>query len=195
MLDQAFEALTTFDWGQDAKVLSPIDEAIASTHGDAAKRKELEKNLRDPALAYLRQSKGIQMESPAYVEGLIAFYEGRSDYALQKARGATRGYPWLYEGYRLEGDVYMQVGEAKWARGDEDGALTAFTRAGEAYGAAVAVGRSDTTLYERDGERWLETLDLLRMRQGSPKEAFDKANEALDLALHADPGSARAYLK
>ncbi len=42
MLDQAFEALKTYDWGQDPKVLSPIDEAIVATHGDAAKRKELE---------------------------------------------------------------------------------------------------------------------------------------------------------
>lgn len=45
MLDQAFEALKTYDWGQDPKVLRPIDEAIVATHGDAAKRKELEDKL------------------------------------------------------------------------------------------------------------------------------------------------------
>jgi len=161
----------------------------------AAKRKELERNLRDPALAYLKQSTGIQVESPAYVEGLIAFYEGRSEYALLKAREAAGSFPWLYEARRLEGDAHMQVGESRWARGDEAGALSAFSRAGEAYGAAVAVGRSDATLYERDGERWLETFDLLRLRKGSPKDAFEKANAALDLALQADPASARACLK
>jgi len=45
MLDQAFEALKTFDWGQDISVLAPIDEAVVATHGDTAKRKELEDKL------------------------------------------------------------------------------------------------------------------------------------------------------
>ena len=45
MLDQAFEALKTFDWGQDIKVLAAIDEAVVATHGDAAQRKELEDRL------------------------------------------------------------------------------------------------------------------------------------------------------
>jgi HEAT repeat protein len=45
MLDQAFEALKTYDWGVDPKVLSPIPAAIVSTHGDAGARKELETRL------------------------------------------------------------------------------------------------------------------------------------------------------
>ena len=45
MLDQAFEALKTYDWGTDPKVLSPIDEAMVATRGDAAARKELEARL------------------------------------------------------------------------------------------------------------------------------------------------------
>lgn len=45
MLDKAFESLKTYDWGQDIKVLAPIDEAVVATHGDAAKRKALEDRL------------------------------------------------------------------------------------------------------------------------------------------------------
>ena len=45
MLDQAFEALKTYDWGVDPKVVRPIDEAINSTHGDAKARAQLEKRL------------------------------------------------------------------------------------------------------------------------------------------------------
>ena len=45
MLEQAFEALKTFDWGTDPTVLKPIDEAIIATHGDAKARKELETRL------------------------------------------------------------------------------------------------------------------------------------------------------
>lgn len=45
MLDQAFEALKTYDWGTDPKILNPIDEAVVATHGDAAARQELEARL------------------------------------------------------------------------------------------------------------------------------------------------------
>jgi len=45
MLDQAFEALRTYDWGADPKILNPIDEAMLATRGDAAARKELEARL------------------------------------------------------------------------------------------------------------------------------------------------------
>jgi HEAT repeat protein len=45
MLDQAFEALKTYDWGVEPKTLSPIDEAVVATHGDPAARQELESRL------------------------------------------------------------------------------------------------------------------------------------------------------
>jgi len=44
-LDKAYEALKTYDWGMDPNVLQPIDEAIITTHGDAAARKDLETRL------------------------------------------------------------------------------------------------------------------------------------------------------
>jgi len=45
MLDQALDALKTYDWGSDLAPLKPIEEAIVATHGDAAARKELEEKL------------------------------------------------------------------------------------------------------------------------------------------------------
>lgn len=45
MLDEAFEALKTFDWGTDRNALKPIDEAVVATRGDTAARKELETRL------------------------------------------------------------------------------------------------------------------------------------------------------
>ena len=44
-IDKAFEALKTYQWGTDRKVLAPIDDAIPETHGDAPARKELETRL------------------------------------------------------------------------------------------------------------------------------------------------------
>lgn len=45
MLDQAFESLKTFDWGTDLSVLKPIEDALVSSHGNAAERLELEQRL------------------------------------------------------------------------------------------------------------------------------------------------------
>ena len=45
MLDQALDALKTYDWGVEPKVLRPIDDAIVATHGDADARKKLETQL------------------------------------------------------------------------------------------------------------------------------------------------------
>ncbi len=45
-LDEAFEALKSFDWGGDRNQLAPIEQAVVSSR-DAASRKELEQKLLD----------------------------------------------------------------------------------------------------------------------------------------------------
>ncbi|HIM31751.1 MAG TPA: hypothetical protein EYG57_19655 [Planctomycetes bacterium] len=45
MLEQTFEALKKYDWGQDPKVLKPINDALISTREDDAARKQLEASL------------------------------------------------------------------------------------------------------------------------------------------------------
>lgn len=45
MLDKAFEALKSLDWGKDLKDLKPIDDAIAAAHKDEAAHRDLEKRL------------------------------------------------------------------------------------------------------------------------------------------------------
>ena len=45
MLEQAFDALKTYDWGMDRNVLNPIDEAVVKTRDDPAARKEIESQL------------------------------------------------------------------------------------------------------------------------------------------------------
>lgn len=45
MLDQAFDALKTYDWGKDPNQLKAIDDAVIASHGDAAARKALETRL------------------------------------------------------------------------------------------------------------------------------------------------------
>jgi HEAT repeat protein len=48
-IDKAFEALKTFEWGEDHRqyrhLLGPIEDAVPATHGDEVARKELETRL------------------------------------------------------------------------------------------------------------------------------------------------------
>ncbi len=45
MLEQAFDALKTYDWGVDRHVLDPIDDAVIKTRDNPAARKEIESQL------------------------------------------------------------------------------------------------------------------------------------------------------
>lgn len=45
MLETTFDALKTYDWGVDPKILRPLDEAVLAAHGNAAACKELEDRL------------------------------------------------------------------------------------------------------------------------------------------------------
>ena len=45
MLDQAFEALKSYDWGSDRSLLDPIENAVLATRDDATARQELEARL------------------------------------------------------------------------------------------------------------------------------------------------------
>src|SRR5258708_7808677 len=45
MLDNAFEALKTFDWGTDLVVVAPIEEAVTAAHGKPDLSRDLENRL------------------------------------------------------------------------------------------------------------------------------------------------------
>lgn len=47
ILDQAFEALKTYDWGADRSALNPLDEAVVATRENAEARQALETRLAD----------------------------------------------------------------------------------------------------------------------------------------------------
>src|SRR5262245_28618219 len=45
MLDKAFEALKTLDWGMDLGVLAPIEDAVTGAHGKPDLTRDLEQRL------------------------------------------------------------------------------------------------------------------------------------------------------
>ena len=154
---------------------------------------QIEKSLRDPALEYLRTARGETVETPIYVEGVIALYEKRYDEALDKARQAFRQAPWLYEAQQLEGEAGARKGRDRLWAGDYAQAQQAYEGAQAAYRAASTIARSDVAVYAGEASTWLGLMDL-KGRMGQPvDDVFKAALEACDRALQADPESAEAH--
>ncbi len=142
---------------------------LARRHSDPELRDarvlQIETSLRNQALDYLRSSSGLRLEAPAYVEGLIAFYEGDLEAALAKSEQAYAEAEWLYEAKKLGGDIHLEMGTELALEGDYDAALKAFAQAGEAYEEAADIARSDPSINEGDCGRWTMVMEL-RGRRG-----------------------------
>jgi hypothetical protein len=156
---------------------------------DAARRAELARAHRDPALRYLKEAgaRDAGAEPPEYVEGLIALYERRFDQALALARRARERVSWLFEARTLEGDIHSMAGQDLHDRGDIDGAFAEYTRAGEAYRAVVAAARSSAAAYLGDCRRLAAIVDLLAERDQPPRESLEQALSVCNDAVTARP--------
>jgi hypothetical protein len=139
----------------------------------AARIGEIERDLREPALAHLRSGSGSATEVTGYAEALIKFYGGNLNEALAATRQAFEDERWLYEAKRLEGDILLEMGAESALHGDADGALSLLAEAGVAYALAAEIARSDPSVHEGECGRWTQVLEI-RSRRGAPVvEAFD----------------------
>ena len=148
-----------------------------------------------PALAHLRAALGARLSSPAYVEGLIALHEGRSDVALEKGREAFTQSPWLHEAKKLEGDAHFAEGKrfGRDAAFDYDKMMRSFEPAAAAYAEAASIARSDPAVHEAECELWTQVVFASDARPALLRPSFDKAITACGKAFAADPqrGTAR----
>jgi tRNA A-37 threonylcarbamoyl transferase component Bud32/tetratricopeptide (TPR) repeat protein len=174
-------------------------EAISAERrsGDAqwfeVRRKQIEKDLLEPAKLHLQQSRGIQLESTSYLEGLIAYYDHRFEDALRHADAALREAPWLYEAKLLKGDVYQERAEAAGRSGDRARVEADMESAIRTYDEASAIGRSDVSVYESAAEAWLARL---QEHKGTPQELEAMLPSALRPCLQAimiSPRRTRGY--
>ncbi len=161
----------------------------------AAKRDELKKTLRDPALAALRRVGETSPEAAPYAEGLVALYEGDYAGALAKATAAEQAAPWFYEAHELAGDAYA----ARAVEAREKGAYTDSTadleRSGREYAAALTAAPSDATLLEAECKRRGSGLWLAISTRKLEKADIAPAIEPCDRARQADPDDAGVMVR
>jgi len=159
------------------------------------RRAVLEKELLQPALRHLRAGSGDELESEAYMEGLIAFYNKQYAEALEKARLSEERALSTYEAKKLRGDVHAALGTEKKEQGQDEQAFADYDRAAAAYEAARTIARSDASIYEAECELWAQRMEIESNLGKSPKSSFEKAQAACDGALAANPESGAAHGK
>ncbi|TKD11850.1 serine/threonine-protein kinase [Polyangium fumosum] len=157
----------------------------------------IEAEYKEPALVHLRAALGEAIEAPAYVEGLIAFHEGRHEEALVKAREAFEKAPWLYEARKLEGDVLFAMGRKYGhdAAFDHEKMSHWFGQAGEAYRAAADIGSSDPAVHVAMCELFTQEMNGARAAQKALRPSFEAAKEACGRAIVASPAIALGHLR
>ena len=152
MLDQAFEALKTFDWGTDLNPLKPITEAVVASHADAPARQELETRLaavlktgvsRDAKDFVCRQL--MLIGTAASVPTLAALlpepdHSHMARYALERIPAAEAGQALRDALPKVNGVLKIGVISSLGVRGDADSvpALAALLADGDAAIASAA---------------------------------------------------------
>ncbi|APR88672.1 Hypothetical protein A7982_14021 [Minicystis rosea] len=161
---------------------------------DEAKR-EIEQRYRDPALVYLRESRGADVPSEGYVAAWMAFYEKRYDDALHALDEAGAGMPWFYEVPWLRGDILAVRARERWNHADGAGALADYDAGRRAYAAAQAVGESVPSIYEAEASLEADAMYLDLYRRGDDVEAcFRRGAEASSRASLVAPDRATALV-
>lgn len=173
----------------------------ARRSGDASffekRRQELEKQYLEPALAHLAAVKrsGARVESPHFLEGLIAFYTKHGDEALKHADAALAQDGWLYEAKKLSADVIQSRALDEKDGGQHEQAEKDFAEAIKRYEQAADIARSDHEIYEAIAESYIRQMEIDVDRGRDPSVKQVEALHATDKAIAASSKDSLGYTK
>lgn len=165
--------------------------------GEWAKKriKELEPKYLLPAIESLQRSQSGNINTAAYLEGLVAYYRGEYDRAIERAGQALKEAPWLYEASQLVGDVHMQRGFALFDRGQTEPSDQEFAAAVQAFSEASQIGQSDAEIYEALADAWRQRTAVAKDLARPMDAPFAAAMAASDKIVITAPLSIAGPLK
>lgn len=157
----------------------------------------IEAEYKEPALLHLRAALGARLEVPAYVEGLIALYEGKNSDALAKALDAYSKAPWLPDAKKLEGDALFAEGNRYRpdAAFDKEKMMHHYERAAAAYREAAEMASSDPEVHLAECELWIHVMNASQAAPGSLAESFEKARGACERGVSSSSRGGAARIK
>jgi serine/threonine-protein kinase len=162
-------------------------ERLRDAERREARKREVERRYREPALAYLRQSEGAEVPSAAYVAALLAFYENRWDEALSLLDTLGTELSWFHEAPKLRGDILLARAMRHWNQGERERALADFEAGRKAYAEAAAIGESVASIHTAQGELEYGALILELYGKGEVTPHYTQALQSVSRALVAMP--------
>ncbi|WP_263436623.1 serine/threonine-protein kinase [Stigmatella hybrida] len=160
-----------------------------------ARRREVEQQYRDPALAYLRQSEGADVPSTEYVAALLSFYEGRFDDALARLDAMGNRLPWFYEAPLLRGDILQARAAQHWNQGKGEEAKKDLEDGRGAYAAAADVARSVPAVHQAVAKLEYTAMLMALYGQGDVQPPFQRGMDSVTRALQALPNAPVSLLQ
>jgi predicted Ser/Thr protein kinase len=151
------------------------------------KKREIERQYRDPALGYLNRSKDAEALSPEYFAALKAYYADNLDEALQHLETIGSRSLWYFEVPELRGDILLARARRLYDQGDRERARSDFEAGRKAYAAATAVGESVLAVYESLGELEYAAMVMELYSEGDVQRSFDRVVAATAHALAITP--------
>jgi serine/threonine-protein kinase len=130
-----------------------------------ARMREIQRTLRDPAFAYLRQADGASETSPKYVSATLARMDRRFDEALRNADAALAEVPSLYEAALVGGEIQGERAVAALNADDKSRGLSLIADCQARFQRALDIGRSDPRPYQ-DYSDWLMSFSFAEERLG-----------------------------
>jgi serine/threonine-protein kinase len=155
---------------------------------------EIDKEFKQPALRLIKEGSSA-VETPEYVESLIAFLDKRYVDALEKTQAAFRKQPWFFEAKKLEADIYRAMANESREVGDTKKAIEHYQKADAAYREAVRKGSSYALGYGSLCALGFDWTSLLIYSTGVPDEKIlQKSIDACNNSLKVNPDRPEAYI-
>ncbi len=154
------------------------------------RQKELEQELRQPALDFLRQAQ--DPDSPQ-IKALLASVAGRPGEAREFLLKLQTQQAWNPEGWLLQAELDRAEAGASMAKGQYVEAEAAATRALEALARAENLQRSNPRVHLSQAQSHQLQLAIAIDLARDAKPAYDRAMAASDRSVAVDSGSPRAW--
>lgn len=171
---------------------------LSNLTDDAVRRQreeDIRRKFRDPAREVLESSRGVELESPAYLEALLAAADGKNTQAEELALRAFDETPYLYQAKLLAGQVLAMEVYRKDRTGDAAGADQAMAEAQAMFDAAGTIAPSDPSIYLFSG-RMLFGRFMFQSHSGHiDKTTYQRVLECHTRALQADSGLLESLLR
>ena len=173
--------------GQNYREKRLVAERMTDPGQRKARLKDLESSLRDRALGFLRQARGSDVPSLAYLDALMAFFEGRTDEAIARLDALEQKLPWFFEAPLLRGSLLQTRSWSHWNQGNTRAALADLEAGRQALAAAAQSGRSAPAIYTAQAKLELNAFWMEKWNQGHVMAFFERGLRAVDTALEAQP--------